>query len=220
MQHRPLPIRGLPLAPPVQGLTVLEDVVHATSSHSRPSIAPFPISQDLAAAAAQVAKRQRRHGSATAYDHPRQYAVAAAAAADIDRSFFPVRRFRKAIPELVPIRPDAFAAHRHPLAIRTPLDVVRFYPVVVSASAALAGISGLLAGGIANRLLGGVASPALFMAGYLALFLLNLWSHYLSAKGQLFFVNKRRFLGLFAANALLLLPHFITHSVLIGIAEK
>jgi hypothetical protein len=52
------------------------------------------------------------------------------------------------------------------------------------------------------------------MAAYLGLFLLNLYTHYFAARGQLFFVNKTRFLRLLAANALLFLPHFIAYSLL------
>ena len=133
---------------------------------------------------------------------------------------FPARRYRKAIPDFVPIRPDEFASHHHPLTIRTPRDVVRFFPFATSAAATLAGLSGLLAGCIANRLLGGDIPPAYFMAGYLALFLLNFLTHCFAAKGKLFFHNRRRFLGLLAANALLLLPHFIAYSILIGMAAK
>jgi hypothetical protein len=133
---------------------------------------------------------------------------------------FPARRYRKAIPDFVPIRPDEFASHHHPLTIRTARDVVRFFPFATSAAATFAGLSGLLAGGIANRVLGGDVPPAYFMAGYLVLFLLNFLTHCFAAKGTLFFQNKRRFLGLLAANALILLPHFIAYSILVGIAAK
>ena len=60
----------------------------------------------------------------------------------------------------------------------------------------------------------------IFMAGYLLLFLLNFLTHSFAAKGQLFFLNKRRFLRLFAANALILLPHFIAYSILTGMGVK
>jgi len=52
------------------------------------------------------------------------------------------------------------------------------------------------------------------------LFLLNFLTHCFAAKGTLFFQNKSRFLGLLAANALILLPHFIVYSILVGIAAK
>ena len=133
---------------------------------------------------------------------------------------FPARRYRKAIPDFVPIRPDDFATHHHPLTIRTPLDVVRFFPFATSAAATFAGLSGLLAGGIANRVLGGDTPPTWFMAGYLALFLLNFLTHCFTARGQLFFHHKRRFLLLLAANALILLPHFIAYSILTGMGVK
>lgn len=213
MQRQPLPIPGLPIAPAVPGLTVLEDIGHssasasATAARPRRPLAPFPVTHRPAPALAPAAA----HGD---LPHSGHDPLPTTGADDPDCSFFPTRRFRKAIPEFVPVRPEAFAAHQHPLAIRTPLDVVRFFPITLSLAATLAGLSGMLAGGIANHLLGGIASPAIFMAGYLGLFVLNLWTHYFAAKGQLFFVNKARFLRLLAANALLLLPHFIAYSLL------
>jgi hypothetical protein len=379
MMPRPLPIRGLPLAPPVQGLTVMEDVIHATSSHPRRQIAPIPLTQSaIALAAPPTAKtavtpraatatatqpnkatatatasptataltttapttataaaiaqapaatkpakhprwqphgeyqptqnrpRQRpqqtatpaatttapatataiappaaatatttaapattavktsaptatasafanskanaaaykptiaaaagiahatttttAHANATARAHAPALTAsatapssAAATATAIAGDLFPARRYRKAIPELVPIRPEALSTHHHPLTIRTPRDVVRFFPIVTSVSLALAGLSGLLAGGIANRALGGATPPIYFMACYLALFLLNFLTHCFAARGQLFFHNKRRFLRLLTANALLFLPHFIAYSILAGLAAK
>lgn len=277
---RPLPIRGLPLAPPVQGLTVMEDIVHATSSHPRRQIAPIPLSQSSSSAAVIVAapttaRTAARTTAATApkaaaatataepttAKHPRWHphgeyqppqnrpraqaalvtppaaaspkaatTIAASATANPNATanaatanpgdFFPARRYRKSIPDFVPIRPEAFASHLHPLTIRTPLDVVRFFPFATTAAATFAGLSGLLAGGIANRALGGDTPPAWFMAGYLVLFLINFLTHCFTAKGQLFFVNRSRFLRLLAANALILLPHFIAYSILTGMAVK
>jgi hypothetical protein len=233
MMQRPLPIRGLPLAPTVPGLTVMEDVRNATSSYPRKPIAPIPLSQPAASIAVaakavepRTGKRQRWHGHGTnlpPQHRPRPRVTAAPAPAEIenvDRSLYPARRYRKEIPGFIPIQPQAFAPHSHPLAVRTPLDVFRFFPLTVGTAATLAGCSGLLAGFIANRALGGNLPPVWFMVGYLALFLLSLLSHYFSAKGQLFFANRRRFLRLLAANALLLLPHFIVYSVLLGISTK
>jgi hypothetical protein len=214
----------------------MEDVRHATSSHPRKPIAPIPLSHPVAAGTASAAtaaeprtgKRPRWHGHGNHLPpqhrpRPRPRATAAPTAADVakvDRSLDTARRHRKENPAFIPIRPEAFAAHSHPLAIRRPLDVFRFFPLTVGTAATLAGLSGMLAGGIANRTLGGDIPPAWFMAGYLALFLLNLLTHYFPAKGQLFFVNRRRFLRLLAANAFLLLPHFIAYSVLLGMGAK
>lgn len=232
MTQPPLPIRGLPLAPTVPGLTVMEDVRHATSSHPRRPIAPIPLSQPATVCIASAApaveprtgKRPRWHGHGNSLPpehHPRSRATTTAADPDqLDRSLFPARRSRKESPGFVPIRPEAFASHRHPLAIRTPLDIFRFFPLTVGTSAVLAAISGLLGGGIANRVLGGDIPPVWFTASYLALFLLNLLTHYFAAKGQLFFASRRRFLGLLAVNTLVFLPHFIVYSVLLGMGAK
>lgn len=231
MQRQPLPIPGLPLAPPVPGLTVLEDVRHATSSHPRRPITPIPVWQQTAAVEEPTRRsRWERHGEYQGAQHrPRPHAVTPTAThdstprddhrRDSGRSFFPARRYRKEIPDLVPIRPEAFAAHHHPLGIRMPWDVVRFFPLTIGVAATCAALSGLFAGGLANRLSGGNESPLLFMAGYLALFALNLWTHYFSAKGQLFFVNKRRFLRLLVANAVVLVPHFIGYSLVTALAK-
>jgi hypothetical protein len=211
----------------------MEDVRNATSSHPRKPIAPIPLSQPAAGIASaapavepRTAKRPRWHGHGNnlpAQHRPRPRNSAAQSPAEVpksDRPLFHTRRHRKEIPDFIPIQPEAFASHSHPLAVRTPLDVFRFFPLTVGTAATLAGFSGLLAGFIANRALGGNVPPVWFMAGYLALFLLNLLSHYFSARGQLFFVNRHRFLRLLAANALLLLPHFIAYSVLLGISTK
>ena len=214
----------------------MDDVRHVTSSHPRNPIAPIPLSHpaaDTASAATtatavepRTGKRPRWHGNGNhlpPQHRPRPRATVAPAAADVakaDRSLDTARRYRKETPAFIPIQPEAFAAHSHPLAIRTPLDLFRFFPFTVGTAATLAGLSGMLAGLIANRTLGGDIPPAWFMAGYLALFLLNLLTHYFPAKGQLFFVNRRRFLRLLAANTLLLFPHFITYSVLLGMGAK
>ena len=230
MTQRPLPIRGLPLAPTVPGLTVMEDAPQATSSHPRRPIAPIPLSHSAAgttsaapAVEARTNKRPRWHGhgkNLPQQHRPRPRATTAADKDLPDRSLFPARRPGKEIPGFVPIQPEAFASHRHPLAIRTPLDLFRYFPLTVGTSAVLAAISGLLAGGIANRVLGGDIPPIWFTAGYLALFLLNLLNHYFSARGQLFFANRRRFLRLLVVNTVIILPHFIVYSVLLGMAAK
>jgi hypothetical protein len=241
MQSRPLPIPGLPLAPPTHGLTVLEDVIHATSSHAPKPIAPLPTWATVALVADNTAQRSRRYPQGeqqTSQHRPRPHAAAvpvvaatriapAAAVADaadpmMDDEFplIPLRRHQKSTPRFEPIRPEAFAYHRHPMAIRTPLDVFRFFPMAVSAAAALAGISGLFAGKIANHVFGGATTPVFFVAGYLAVFLLSLLLHYFSSKGQLFFTCSHRFLRLLAVNALILSPHFIAYTILMGLAEK
>jgi hypothetical protein len=241
MQSRPLPIPGLPLAPPTHGLTVLEDVIHATSSHAPKPIAPLPTWATVALVADNTGKQSRLypHGEPQTSQHrPRPQAAAAPIAAatriapaaavavapdamdDDEFPLIPVRRHQKSTPRFEPIRPEAFAYHRHPLAIRTPLDVFRFFPMAVSAAAALAAISGLLAGKIANHVFGGATTPLFFVAGYLAVFLLSLLIHYFSSKGQLFFTCRDRFLRLLAVNALLLSPHFIAYTILMGLAEK
>jgi hypothetical protein len=172
----------------------------------------------------RTSKRPRWHGHGNHLPPqrlPRPRATTAAADPDqLDRSLFPARRSRKEIPDFVPIRPEAFASHRHPLAIRTPLDVLRFFPLTVGTSAVLAAVSGLLGGGIANRVLGGDIPLVWFTTGYLALFLLNLLTHYFAAKGQLFFASRHRFLWLLAVNILIILPHFIVYSVLLGMGAK
>jgi hypothetical protein len=206
---------------------VIEDVRNATSSHPRRPITPIPVWQQTAAIEEPGRRvRWERHGDHQGTQHrPRPQAATHETTPRDDhrreggRSFFPARRYRKEIPDLVPIRPEAFAAHHHPLAIRMPWDVVRFFPLTISMAAACAAISGLFAGGLANRLLGGNESPLLFMAGYLALFALNLWTHYFSARGQLFFVNKRRFLRLLLANAVVLAPHFIGYCLVTALAK-
>ena len=90
----------------------------------------------------------------------------------------------------------------------------------ISAAAVLAGLSGLLAGKIVTHTFGGTTTPALFVAGYLALFLLCLLTHYFSSKGQLFFTCSHRFLRLLAVNALITSPHFIAYTILFGLTEK
>jgi len=238
MQSRPLPIPGLPLAPPTHGLTVLEDVIHATSSHAQQPIAPLPTWASAAPVVVNAARQSRwyPHEELQPPHHrpgpepapavaATRIAPAAAANADADAmddefSPIPVRRHQKSTPRLEPIRPEAFAYHRHPLAIRTPLDVFRFFPMTVSAAAAFAGISGLLAGKIANHVFGGATTPVFFVAGYLALFLLSVLLHYFSSKGQLYFTCNHRFLRLLSVNALILAPHFIAHTILMGLAEK
>lgn len=123
-------------------------------------------------------------------------------------------------PKFEPVNPEAFDVHDHPLAIRVPLDIFHFFPITVTLAAIFASLSGLLAGKIVNHLLGGNTTPALFVGIYLSLFLLNLVSHYFSAKGQLFFTCRPRFLRLLVANAFLLSPHFIAYSILISAAGK
>ena len=100
------------------------------------------------------------------------------------------------------------------------MDVFRFFPIIITLSAIFASLSGLLAGLIANHIFGGDTTPAIFVGVYLTLFLLNLLTHYHSSKGQLFFHCQHRFLRLLIANALLLSPHFIAYTLLLGLVEK
>ncbi|RYD36659.1 MAG: hypothetical protein EOP87_05035 [Verrucomicrobiaceae bacterium] len=208
------------------------DVAHATSSHPRRSIAPLPVRTAAPAFEHSVkllpSQQRPRIQAAVVTPSPAPAAttIAARAATPASKdhpSIFAAHRTQqkqKSTPRLIPVQPEAFAYHRHPLAIRTPLDVFRFFPMTLSAAAFLAGLSGLLAGKIATHTFGGHTTPLLFVGGYLALFLLNLLTHYFSSKGQLFFASSHRFLRLLAMNALIFAPHFIAYTILLGITGK
>ncbi|MEK7951611.1 hypothetical protein [Luteolibacter soli] len=266
MHCRPLPIPGLPLAPSADGLTVLDDVLHATSSHPRRPIAPLPLWLQPApvipaapanltpapAPADPVATKQRRwypHGeqprpqqqqqqpgtSRHLRNHRPRFRVPATVtsisisqadelAADLDDelALFRSRHHIEETPRLTSDQqPDAPAARRHSLSIHSPLDAIRLFPMPVSAAALLAAVCGLLSGRIANLLIGpGFAPPLWFAAGYLLLFALHLLTHCFLARSEHFFASQQRFLRLLAANALILLPHFIAWSILRGMMAK
>jgi hypothetical protein len=138
---------------------------------------------------------------------------------DLD-SLYPTRNHPTSPPRFQPAQTEAFDFHDHPLAIREPRDVFRFFPLTITASAVLASMSGLFTGQIAKHVFGIATEPAIFVGAYLTLFLLHLLTHYFSSKGQLFFNCRARFLRLFIVSALLFLPHFIAYTILVSMMEK
>lgn len=119
-----------------------------------------------------------------------------------------------------PLNPEIFECNNHPLAIRRPIDVLRFFPITITAGAVFAAASGFLAGKIVQDIQGDPRMPALFVIGYLAVYTLCLLTHYFAAKGKLFFSSSWRYTRVAALNALLLIPHYLLHTFLVGIATQ
>jgi hypothetical protein len=132
----------------------------------------------------------------------------------LDRPAGRVNRKRESAPKKTEQpRTDPVETIRHSLVMGSPGDLLRHHLAPVTLSAGLIALSGVFTWLISEKL-GIEINPAFIVGAYLLLYVVRLSAVYQEARGNFYFVNRRRFYGLLLFGLVTFAPHALAYVVM------